>query len=112
MASKYCVNCERQVEARRHIGFGTVILLFITSGFWLLTIPFYPLRCPICKGTGFRARPPAKKKDTSAASQPRHTPIQNHDPMEQIKKLQELKEAGAITADECNEKKKKLLDTI
>lgn len=112
MATKYCVNCDRVVEAKRQIGIGTFILAIITGGFWLLAIPFYSKRCPMCKGTSFGTRPKIDKEDTSEISQIHQKNIQNHDPMEQIKKLQELKDAGAITQNEFNEKKKKILDTI
>jgi hypothetical protein len=37
-------------------------------------------------------------------------PTASHDPMEQLKKLAELKDAGIITAAEFDAKKKKLLD--
>ena len=112
MATKYCVNCDRVVEAKRQIGVGTLILAIITAGFWLLAIPFYSKRCPMCKGTSFGTRPSIKKEDNSSISKTQQKNIQNHDPMEQIKKLQELKDAGAITEDEFNDKKRKILDTI
>ncbi len=108
MATKYCVNCDRVVEAKRVIGVGTFILALITSGIWLFIIPFYSKRCPICKGTNFGKKPINKvgsdvqlKQDTTKT-----------DPIEQIKKLQELKESGILTEDEFNEKKKNLLNTI
>ncbi len=49
MARKYCELCERNVEAKRKIGIGTLILAVITFGLWLLLIPFYGKRCPICQ---------------------------------------------------------------
>jgi hypothetical protein len=45
----YCALCQRPVEARRHIGAGTVIAAFFTAGVSLLALPFYRKRCPICK---------------------------------------------------------------
>lgn len=47
----YCALCRRPVEARRHIGAGSVLLAFATLGFSVLAIPFYAKRCPICKST-------------------------------------------------------------
>ena len=37
--------------SRRKIGVGTLILVLMTSGFWVLAVPFYEERCPICGGT-------------------------------------------------------------
>jgi RNA polymerase subunit RPABC4/transcription elongation factor Spt4 len=51
MAVKYCDHCDRVVTAKRKIGVGTLILSIITGGLWLLIIPFYSKRCPICLGT-------------------------------------------------------------
>ncbi len=112
MATKYCVNCDRVVEAKRQIGVGTFLLVIITSGLWLLVIPFYSKRCPMCKGTSFGTRPKMNKEESTASTQTQQNIISKQDPMEQIKKLQELKDAGAITNDEFIEKKKKILDTI
>ncbi len=50
MATKYCDHCQRPVEARRQIGVGTLILVLLTGLIWLIFIPFYTKRCPICKG--------------------------------------------------------------
>lgn len=49
MAIAYCTLCKRRVEARRQIGVGTLILVLITTGLWLIAIPFYSPRCSICK---------------------------------------------------------------
>lgn len=59
MATKYCALCNRPVEARRHIGLGTVILAFVTGGLWLVAIPFYAKRCSICKSAAVSDAPPA-----------------------------------------------------
>lgn len=48
MSVKYCNLCQRNVEPKRKIGVGTIILCLITSFFWVLAIPFYQKRCPIC----------------------------------------------------------------
>lgn len=49
MAQKHCNLCNRNVETKRQIGIGTIILAVLTAGFWLLLIPFYSQRCSICK---------------------------------------------------------------
>lgn len=59
MSQTYCNFCKRPVDARRVIGVGTLILAICTAGFWLLLIPFYGKRCPICKGDSLGDAPPA-----------------------------------------------------
>ena len=49
MSTMYCNLCKRHVEAKRIIGIGSLILIVLTGGFWLLAIPFYSKRCAICK---------------------------------------------------------------
>ncbi len=49
MAKKYCGLCKRNVETKRQIGVGTLILAICTAGFWILLIPFYSKRCSLCK---------------------------------------------------------------
>lgn len=49
MAQKYCNLCERNVETKRQIGAGTIILAVLTAGLWILLVPFYGQRCSICK---------------------------------------------------------------
>ncbi|KKK47246.1 hypothetical protein LCGC14_3157140 [marine sediment metagenome] len=51
MAIKFCALCERNVEVKRKIGIGSLILILITAGFWILALPFYSKRCPICTST-------------------------------------------------------------
>lgn len=51
MTTMFCVPCNRQIDAKRVIGVGTLILAFLTYGLWLLLIPFYEKRCPICKSS-------------------------------------------------------------
>jgi hypothetical protein len=54
---RYCEACQRNVTPKRKIGVGTLILFLVTGFIWLLVIPFYSKRCPICQGTSFgRAR--------------------------------------------------------
>lgn len=57
MATMYCALCNRPVEAKRHIGAGTVILAVITGGAWLIALPFYRKRCCICKSTAISQTP-------------------------------------------------------
>ena len=49
MATMYCGLCKRPVEAKRNIGIGSLLLALVTAGLWLLVIPLYTKRCPICK---------------------------------------------------------------
>ena len=51
MSIKFCDLCERNVEAKRKIGVGSLILVLVTAGFWIFVLPFYQKRCPICTGT-------------------------------------------------------------
>jgi len=50
-----CPSCQRNTGFKRALGFGTFFMVLITFGFWILAIPFYPLRCSICgnKHEGF-----------------------------------------------------------
>lgn len=48
MATRYCQLCQRFVSARRKIGVGTLIACIVTFGLWILVIPLYRKRCPIC----------------------------------------------------------------
>jgi len=49
--ARICTACQREVAWKRQIGVGTLILAMMTFGLWLLVIPLYPKRCPICRGT-------------------------------------------------------------
>ena len=44
----HCSNCGNLTGHKRNLGIGTLIMVLITSGLWLLTIPFYPIRCIVC----------------------------------------------------------------
>jgi hypothetical protein len=44
----YCPNCEKLTGFKRVLGFGTFFMVLLTSGLWLLVIPFYPERCITC----------------------------------------------------------------
>ncbi len=48
MKNLYCTGCGRVTGFKRNLGFGTFFAVIITLGVWLLTIPFYPLRCSVC----------------------------------------------------------------
>jgi len=63
MAQQYCISCKRNVDTRRKIGIGTFIMVIITGFFWLLAIPFYSKRCPICEGTNFKSVSSAEKAE-------------------------------------------------
>ena len=58
MATMYCALCRRPVEAKRHIGVGTLILAVVSFGVSLLAIPFYKRRCCICRSAAVSASPP------------------------------------------------------
>jgi len=58
MPAMYCALCRRPVEARRHIGAGTVILAVVSLGVSLLAIPFYAKRCCICKSAAVSTTAP------------------------------------------------------
>ena len=48
MISQMCQNCGKVMPYKRHFGWGTVIGLILTWGFWIVFMPFYPKRCPVC----------------------------------------------------------------
>lgn len=48
MDIRFCPNCKQNTCYQRHIGFGTILLIIITSGAWILAIPFYKKKCKIC----------------------------------------------------------------
>jgi hypothetical protein len=51
MKMQHCNNCDRVVGHKRKIGIGTVLMILLTGGLWLLAIPAYAVRCIICGGT-------------------------------------------------------------
>jgi hypothetical protein len=54
MTIKHCTLCDRKVSAQRQIGVGTLILVIMTAGLWLVAVLLYEERCPICKAAEFR----------------------------------------------------------
>lgn len=44
----YCPNCGKRLGFKRALGFGTLFMVLLTFGLWLLVIPFYPARCMNC----------------------------------------------------------------
>ncbi len=48
MTISYCPSCNRQTCHKRAFGIGTLIAVIVTSGLWLMVMPFYPVRCRIC----------------------------------------------------------------
>ncbi len=111
MASKYCVNCDRVVEAKRIVGAGSLIMVLCTLGWWILAIPFYSKRCPICKGTSFGEKT-IQQVEAEATLPQAVTASTEPDPLEKLQKLQELKNAGTITTDEFNEYKNRILASV
>ena len=49
MALRYCPHCAQKVTARRQFGIGTLLLVLVTGGLWLLVLGCYLPRCPLCK---------------------------------------------------------------
>src|SRR5438132_283208 len=39
-----CPNCGKPIGFKRSLGFGAFFMVLLTFGFWLLAIPFSPLR--------------------------------------------------------------------
>ncbi len=48
MIMEYCGNCKTDRGFKRDIGFGGLIMVLVTMGFWVFAIPFYPKRCIVC----------------------------------------------------------------
>lgn len=73
MSTLYCNLCKRPVEAKRNIGIGTLLLCVLTAGFWLIVIPFYSKRCPICKSESISALPPTSQDGISGIAKKKGT---------------------------------------
>jgi hypothetical protein len=48
MRTEYCGNCGYRRGFKRNLGIGTILMLLLTFGWWLVVIPFYPVRCIQC----------------------------------------------------------------
>jgi hypothetical protein len=48
MKMGYCHWCQRNVGYKRAFGIGTLILVILTGGLWIIAMPFYPKRCIVC----------------------------------------------------------------
>jgi hypothetical protein len=48
MEFKSCGNCGKDMGFKRNFGIGTLILVLVTGGLWLIAMPFYPKRCIGC----------------------------------------------------------------
>lgn len=48
MKEAYCDTCQAQRGFKRAFGWGTFFAMLCTLGWWLLVLPFYPLRCIVC----------------------------------------------------------------
>jgi hypothetical protein len=83
MATMYCALCRRAVDARRHIGGGSVLLALGTMGFSILAIPFYAKRCPICKSTAVSHTPTDLAVPSAGATQPGGTALARVSALEQ-----------------------------
>jgi len=44
----HCSNCGKTTGHKRALGFGTLFMVLLTGGLWLIAIPFYPVRCIVC----------------------------------------------------------------
>ena len=44
----FCPNCQRERGFKRALGLGTLFLVLISAGAWLLLVPVYPARCIVC----------------------------------------------------------------
>ena len=59
MRHGYCDDCKAMRPFRRAFGWGTFFAVLITAGFWLLTLPLYPIRCGLCGSPRMGSRPSA-----------------------------------------------------
>ncbi len=86
-------------------------LLFITTLWWLLGLGLF-LGVPLLfLGIIFLITGMTSKK-RQLLNEQRSMSSSTHDPMEQLKKLKVLLDAGAISQEEYQEKKKKFLDGV
>lgn len=102
MAIKYCTLCHRNVSPKRKIGIGTLIGIIFTGFIWVLFIPFYKKRCPLCQGVALVSPSTVDPKTNSPA-------VNNHSVADELKKLNDLKNSGALTQEEFESHKRKIL---
>ncbi|OCG64995.1 hypothetical protein A9G48_01090 [Gilliamella sp. wkB18] len=103
---KYCTLCQRNVIPKRKIGTGTLIGIIFTGFIWVLFIPFYKKRCPLCHGD--RLVKPEKVLQNSNNHQAIQNP--NISVSDELKKLNDLKESGVLSQEEFEKQKIKLLN--
>ncbi len=48
MKALFCSNCKKYTGFKRNLGIGTIIMIVLTTGLWILLLPFYPKRCVVC----------------------------------------------------------------
>lgn len=106
MTIKYCTLCHRNVTPKRKIGVGTFAGIIFTGFIWILFIPFYKKRCPICYGDTLVNQQVENKITQTQVKKPQPANVNIAD---ELKKLNELKECGALTQEEFESHKKKLL---
>ncbi|QXF35248.1 hypothetical protein CE143_20275 [Photorhabdus luminescens] len=110
MTMKYCSVCQKNVDAKIKIGIGSLIAIIFTGLFWLLALPFYSKRCSICENS--HVEPPKSDSEIRRINQANHAPTQvvhTSDPITQLEKLAKLKDSGAITEEEYQIQKSRLL---
>lgn len=107
MVMKYCNMCQRDVDAKRKIGAGSIIGILVTVGWWLLVIPFYGKRCPLC--TGKSLSPPKGINANNIQPNQTNTSLSQTDKFAALEKLGELRSKNLITEEEFQKEKSKIL---
>ncbi|WP_392564279.1 SHOCT domain-containing protein [Orbus wheelerorum] len=111
MAIKYCSLCDRNVEGKRKVGVGSLIAILFTGFVWLLVIPFYSKRCPMCGNASLQPMQRTGNHNNQNQSTV-FIPYENKEKpsiADELHKLNELKKQGAITEQEFNFQKEKIL---
>lgn len=103
---KWCDLCRRNVEPKRKIGAGSLIAVLVTFGWWILAIPFYKKRCPICGGTHLSV--PHSDTDHPGHGHQGGTT----DGLQRLELLAKLKDNGSLTQAEYDEQKAKILASM
>ncbi len=120
MGVKYCTLCQRSVVPKRKIGMGTLIAILFTGFGWLLFIPFYKKRCPMCQGDQLIQKRNDGILNTNGHI---HNGILNTNShnnkldqnvnlsiSDELRKLNDLKLSGILTHEEFEFQKRKLLN--